>query len=266
MPNIARIAGLVGVALVLAACGGGNDNSSSGTQNNPGGQPNQSPPPSGNETQSLNWAGYVKSSSFATYTSVSGSWVVPELHCTDNATSATWVGIGGATTADPTLIQAGIEQNCNGSDAFDYAWWETLPAPQVAAEGAVLQTASYPVAAGDAITVTIDSTLIVWTIKIVDSTQNWTFQQTVPYISGGSSAEWIEESPLTTGSGGAGQLPLANFGMVQFTGVTANGANPALQPADRTEMVNTSGAVLASPSLPGGGGDNFSVCWGSGGC
>lgn len=267
MASIVRIAGFIGVALAVAACGGGDNNAS--TDNNsgnpPGGQSN-TPPPSGNPQQSLNWAGYVKSTLPGSYRAISGSWVVPDVSCNGTANSATWLGIGGGNGVDPTLIQAGTSQDCSGSDKSFFAWWEALPAPQVAAEGAILVTGSFPVKPGDLITTTIRSTLVVWEITINDATQNWTFTQTVPYVSAGDTAEWIEEAPLSAGTGGAGQLPLANFGRVGFSGLTLNGANPALQPSERSEMVSSSNQVLATPSLPGANGDSFSVCWGSGGC
>ena len=268
MTSIARIASLLSVALVLSACGGGDDSSGtpSDTSNNPPGGQSNTPAPSGDETQSLNWAGYVQSGLPTTFTSISGSWIVPDLNCSGDANSSTWIGIGGGVTQDPTLIQAGTEQDCSGSDKSFHAWWEALPAPQVPADGFLLVTGDYPVNPGDQIRVTIGSTLVVWTIAIVNATQGWTFNQTIPYLAAGDTAEWIEEAPLSAGTGGAGQMALANFGTVQFTGLTVNGANPALQLSQRSEMVDQSGNVLASPSVPGDGGDSFRVCWGSGGC
>src|SRR4051794_16999006 len=190
MTPIARIAAAIGVAVALAACGGGDD-SGGGTSNSgdpPGGQSNTPPPSSDDATQSLNWAGYVKSGLPATFNAVSGSWIVPDVACSGDANSATWVGIGGGNGFDPTLIQAGTAQQCNGSDKSFYAWWEVLPLPQVPLEGAILVTGDYPVSPGDVITVTIDSTLVIWNIVIVNASQGWTFQQTVPYLTAGDTA------------------------------------------------------------------------------
>jgi len=265
--------GALAAILSLAACGGGDDpaNSSTdstaqhGTPNSPSSAPSQ---PSDDPAQeSLNWAGYVRAGGLAEFTSISGSWIVPDLQCgAGNQNSSTWVGIGGGVTTDPTLIQAGTEQDCRDSEKFFSAWWEALPAPQVPAEGLILVTGNYPVAAGDAITVTITSTLVIWDITIHNATQGWTFDTTVPYLSGGDTAEWIEEAPLTAGTSGNGQLPIANFGRAQFSGVTLNGGNPMLVPAERMNLVDGSGTTFATASAPAASGDAFSVCYGAGPC
>ena len=255
-------------ALLLAACGGGDDappsQGGNPPQQPPGGNPNQ-PAPAAQE--SLNWAGYVQTGGVATFTSISGSWVVPDIQCgSANQNSSAWVGIGGGVTGDPTLIQAGTEHDCSGGDKFFDAWWEVLPLPQIPAEGAILVTGDYPVFPGDFVTVSIDSTLVIWSIQIVNATQGWTFNPTVPYVAAGDTAEWIMEAPLTAGTGGAGQLPLPPFTRTSFSGLTVNGGNPNLTAAERMNMVDTGGATLATPSLPAASGNAFDVCYGAGPC
>ncbi|HUP91390.1 MAG TPA: G1 family glutamic endopeptidase, partial [Solimonas sp.] len=150
MPAPTRIARSSGAALaaclVLAGCGGGESQNDSTAQH---GTPNTPPSGSGAEpaSESLNWAGYVRTGGVGAFTSITGSWVVPDVQCgTDNANSSTWIGIGGGVTGDPTLIQAGTEQDCRDGEKFLGAWWEALPLPQVPAEGAILVTGNYPVA------------------------------------------------------------------------------------------------------------------------
>jgi hypothetical protein len=251
--------------VALAACGGGDD---------PAPQQGGAPPPGGNSNQpapaaqeSLNWAGYVKTGGIGAFTSISGSWIVPDVQCSGgNQNSSTWLGIGGGVTGDPTLIQAGTEQDCNGSEKFFGAWWEALPAPAIPAEGAILVTGSYPVFPGDFVTVTISSALVIWDISIANATQGWTFNTTVPYVAAADTAEWIVEAPLTAGTGGTGQLPIANFGRAHFSALTVNGGHPALTAAERMNMVSTSGATLTTASLPAASGDAFDVCYGAGPC
>jgi hypothetical protein len=74
---------------------------------------------------SSNWAGYAATN--GTYTTVSGTWIVPAYSSTSSAgTDATWVGIGGVTSQD--LIQAGTQEATSGSGQTEYqAWIELLP-------------------------------------------------------------------------------------------------------------------------------------------
>jgi len=247
MTTIARIATSIGVAVALAACGGGDDSSSGSSANTPTPSQSNSPAPSGSATQSLNWR--LRQILIARhYSAISGSWIVPDVQCSGNANSATWLGIGGGNGVDPTLVQAGTSQDCSGSDKTFYAWWEALPAPQVQADGALLATGNFPVSPGDLVTVTINSTLVIWNITIVNATAGWTFNQTIPYLSAGDTAEWIEEAPLSAGTGGAGQMPLANFGTVGFSSLTVNGANPSFRHPRRARWWTA--VVMCSQARP----------------
>src|SRR5438067_6974472 len=49
-------------------------------------------------TTSQNWSGYAATG--GTFTSVSGTWIVPSVSVTTAGADATWVGIGGATSTD----------------------------------------------------------------------------------------------------------------------------------------------------------------------
>ncbi len=264
MTRLVSIATAV-LAVVFAGCngnGGGDGTSAGGAQNQPasGGQ-------STSGSQSSNWSGYVRVGSLGSFNRVSGSWTVPEVNCDDDDTaSSTWTGIGGFMAFDVTLIQAGTEQDCNRGPNY-YAWWEVIPAPQIIAGGGPLDTQSFEVEPGDRITVTIDgSSLILWNITIENSTAGWTFHQTVPYVSGGTSAEWIVERPVGFGATGVGIADLADFGRASFFDITAGGVNPSLRADERVEMIDDDGRTVANPSLPGGDGDSFDVCFGASGC
>jgi len=229
-----------------------------------------------NAEQSTNWSGYGITGGPLGFTSVQGTWSVPAVPATKKDTaSSTWAGIGGnctdssCTGQDPTLIQAGTEQDSSAGKPTYYAWWEAIPAPSVQA-GGVLSSQTYPVRPGDAVTVKIDvANGAVWTIEITDMRaghQRWTFSTTVPYSAAGLTAEWIEEAPLTAGTGGAGQIALSNFHRVGFGGLTANGNNPHLRGSEAIVLVGSSGQAIARPSAPKASGNAFSICWGSGPC
>jgi Peptidase A4 family len=230
-----------------------------------------------NQIESTNWAGYEVTPSPLSISSIQGTWTVPTIAASStNTASATWLGIGGGCVdppsclvTEPTLIQAGTEEdNTSGTQSYS-AWWEALPAPSEPLSGGPISSGgSYDVAPGDVVTVTISaSPNVLWSIALQDVRSGsvyWTFDQTVPYVEAGLTAEWIEESPLEAGTGGAGQLPLSDFGQITFSGLEINGAAPTLNAEDELIMTNSSGTILAQPSAPQG--DGFTVCYGSGAC
>src|SRR5438309_1000367 len=65
-----------------------------------------------NRNTSHNWSGYAATG--GTYTSVSGTWTVPQFNADSQpGVDAAWVGIGGVRSRD--LIQAGTQQSVTGS-------------------------------------------------------------------------------------------------------------------------------------------------------
>lgn len=201
---------------------------------------------------SRNWAGYVAAGG-ARYTSVSGSWIVPEL--TPGRTfgaSAAWVGIGGALSHD--LIQAGTQEMMAPSGRSRYeAWIETLPQPSHAV--------SLAVSPGDAVTVSIgEQQPDTWVIAFTNHTTGETYQQTQTYASSHSSADWVEEAPS---SSRMSLLPLGNFGSLPFTEAwtikddeTVNISEARARPIT---MVDETGRSLAVPSGIGDDDASFTV-------
>jgi hypothetical protein len=219
--------------------------------------------------QSNNWSGYNIGADYpgvpkgTLFKSVSGQWTVPTAtqHTAGQAEdSASWVGIGGGcvddtcTLTDNTLIQAGTEQDVSSTGQASYsAWWEIIPEPQT--------SVSLPVAPGNQVSVTITQTLPgLWSIVIKNVTTGKSFSTTTPYSSGMDTAEWIEETPLQIGTSGTGLSAMPDLGSVPFYGATLNGANPNYQAVDEMQLVNSSGAVLATPSAPGSTGNDFNDC------
>ena len=241
------------LCLEVTACRGGGDDSSSSDA-------------TAAARKSTNWSGYVQSASINGYSKVSGSWTVPAVDCSanDSTASSSWAGIGGGSDSDPTLIQAGSEQDCNGGPEYS-AWWEVFPAPSIGPSGGVLSSQSFEVQPGDQMTVSIDGGgTAVWSITI-RSSRGWTFNTTVPFGTVGQSAEWIEESPLST-STLAQCNSLSDFGRIVFSGLSSNGADPQLGGDERFAMVDCHGSVISNPSGPSASGNAFAVCFGSGAC
>ncbi|MGH9100068.1 MAG: G1 family glutamic endopeptidase, partial [Acidimicrobiales bacterium] len=198
------------------------------------------------DSQSNNWSGYNEGilDTGSPFTSISARWVVPTAtqHTTGQAEdSATWIGIGGGclsttcTATDPTLVQAGTDQDVSSNGTASYsAWWEILPLPSV--------TATIAVHPGDVIDCSIAETVPgIWSISLEDKTDGQRFTETVPYVSTEDTAEWIEETPVVIGTGPAGVSALPDLSTVSFSDATANGADAALVPADAIQLVGSNG-------------------------
>jgi len=214
---------------------------------------------------SSNWAGYAVSSADpttpATYTSVSGSWVVPVANCSASpaAFSAFWVGLGGFAETSQGLEQIGTESDCTASGRATYGvWYELVPAASVPVKLKV-----FP---GNRISanVTVNGQLVIVNLKNLTRKTSFTKRlfMSAPDV---SSAEWIAEAPSAcTSSGQCRTLPLANFGTVSFTSALALAAGHGGTIADAgwaatsIELQSFTGAVPSELSADGG---SFSVTW-----
>jgi Peptidase A4 family len=225
-----------------------------------------------NTSQSSNWFGYNAGAleRGGLFSSVASDWTVPRAsaHMANQAeNSATWIGIGGGcvdagcATQDETLIQTGTEQDVDGSGHPSYsAWWELVPAPAVT-------ISNMNVSAGDQIHASLSSSAPgIWSIALQDVTRHESFSTTVPYSSTESSAEWIEETPLTIGSGGAGEAPLPNLSSTVFDHATVNGAPAHLTTAEQIQLIDSTGKVIGAPSAPDPEADGFAACAWTAGC
>jgi hypothetical protein len=187
---------------------------------------------------STNWSGYAVTG-FGPYTSVSSSWTQPAVNCASTPTgfSAFWVGLDGDTTK--TVEQTGSEANCSSGTAVYGAWFEMFPKRPV--------FYSNPVSPGDSFTASVTSlSRGRFQLTLSDTTQAWSQTTTQRRKSARrGSAEVIAEAP----SSRSGVLPLADFGMIGFSGASVNGSlltssTPGIEP-----LTMTSGAtVKASPS------------------
>lgn len=195
--------------------------------------------------RSSNWSGYAATGSG--YTSVSGTWVMPQPSRTTAGIDATWVGIGGVSGHD--LIQAGTEAAVDPSGTIAYdAWIEMLPA------------STRTVAGGDAVSVTItEQSAGTWLISMKNERTGQLYRTTVQYASTHSSVEWIEEAV----SSGRRIVPLTDFGTVTFKngGAVRDGRTLTIAGSGATPitMINGARQPLATPSALSADGKAFSV-------
>lgn len=201
---------------------------------------------------SNNWAGYITTG--GAFTSVNGSWIVPQGSATStlgSSADAAWVGIGGIARND--LIQIGTQALVDSNGQVSYqAWYEMLPANS--------HKIPITISPGDLITASIvQQPANQWTISLQDMTTGQNYQTTVTYTSSLSSAEWIEEMPVM----GRSFIPLDNFGTVQFSGLSTvrDGVELNLAQANAVSMVmvNNLDQVLAQPSALGSDGASFTI-------
>ena len=98
-----------------------------------------------------------------------------------------------------------------------------------------------------------------WRVSLTDNTTGQTFQTTVQYNSSMSSAEWIEEVPMSN----RGLIPLDNFGSIQFTNATTtqNGTSVSIAQsgAKALTMTNYNGQALATPASLTSNGSGFNI-------
>ena len=189
------------------------------------------------------WGGYAVTGN--TYTSVSGSWTVPTLNCssTRNSSVSPWIGIDG--WSSDTVEQIGFDQDCENGVAGYYPWVEMYPADS--------DYFTETVKAGDTITASVSVSGSSWTLTEKDTTRNWskTFHETGSDDL--SSAEAIVEDL------GSGIQPVANFGSITFTGLTADGKSFASAgTANSTNVERGNTPLTKNSSLSGG---TFKLSW-----
>ena len=189
------------------------------------------------DVASENWAGYAATGAAGSFTSVSSSWAQPAVNCGGTDTfAAFWAGLDGDGT--PTVEQTGTEADCDQGTASYQGWYEIFPNAPVFYPD--------PVQPGDDMSASVvaDGNGI-FTLTLRDATQGWTQarKQAEPDAQLGS-AEVIAEAP----SDGT-VLPLADFGTVNFTGVTVDDA-PVGTDANLSELTLSApdGTALATPS------------------
>ena len=189
------------------------------------------------------WGGYADTGE--TYTSVSGSWTVPTLNCaaTKNSSVSPWIGIDG--WSSQTVEQIGFDQDCTKGVAGYFPWVEMYPANSI--------YFTETVNAGDHITAAVSASGTSWTLTESDTTQGWTKTYHKSGNDQKSSAEAILEDL------GSNIPPVADFGAVNFTNITANGAPLASAGTVNSTDIERGNTPLTDNSALSGG--DFSINW-----
>jgi Peptidase A4 family len=204
----------------------------------------------GNQPVSQNWAGYAATD--GGYTAVSATWTLPDIAISIAAgTDATWVGIGGVRSRD--LIQAGTDRAVTNSKTHLEAWIELLPQPS--------RPVPLELKPGDSIQVSITQQGPEnWLIAFNNVTTGQSYQVTEHYASSLTSVEWVEEAPSV---GRGRQLPLDDFGTLQFTAASAihndEVVNVVQSGAHAITMITPGGLSLVETSRLDTSGGSFSV-------
>jgi len=220
------------------------------------------------ETISYNtaWSGYVDAAPTGQqFTSTTGTFVVPQPTC---SSAETWAGIwGGLDMA--TVEQAGVFIHCSGGAPTYEAFYEYYGDVGLNAGSAVALTNSYPVAAGDSITVTISFSGGAYTFALNDTTARWNFETSTPEQATPAvrkSAEWIVEAPQTCSSAKVCATTSAPYlSPVVFSNATATtsagvtGPLSNFSPAAMGLLDITTGAQMNYPSLWDVSGSSFTM-------
>jgi hypothetical protein len=221
-----------------------------------------------------NWSGYADiACSTCSLRYVSADFTVPHLNTAkspDNSWAGHWVGLDGATNS--TVEQVGIDTYVSGGVDYYYAWYEMFPA--------AAQVYALAASPGDNIQVSVYTVNGTYYLSLNDTTLGAGFDATasVPtgYTGQNKSAEVITEAPSELSNGNLVQLPLADYGQVNYNGATVtsrNGTHGGLGSSSlwngyAIKMVSASGATLSTPSglLNGTNGSgtpvsDFTVAW-----
>jgi len=229
---------------------------------------------------SNNWSGYAQvSTTRGTFTQVIDTFVVPTIVPAGKGTQyvADWVGIGGYSEGDGTLVQDGIQavihtRRHHSTVTYD-AWTEHLPKPE--------EPLALAISAGDTVTAFVQETAPnTWLMQVDDVTTGQSASATTTYSSSGLSAEAIMERPCIKAPCRIRDLAhLAQssdemFGPGSYSSaIVAAGQTPTEEPllapvpdftlADINMLNDSSSATIATPSPPSSEQDGFVVADGA---
>jgi len=174
------------------------------------------------QTTSANWAGYAVRRTGVRFRTVSGTWTVPRVDCSDGVSrsSANWVGIGGYSPTARALEQLGTESDCTrgGREVYS-AWFEVVPDSAT--------TSRLTVTPGDTVRASVQVRGTLVTMKLADLARGTSQTRVVRADTvDQTSAEWIVEAPSicsgdTIGDANCRQTALANFGTTGFSAARA---------------------------------------------
>jgi hypothetical protein len=201
-----------------------------------------------------NWSGYADiACPTCALRYVSADFTVPHLNpakSPDNSWAAHWVGLDGATSS--TVEQVGIDTYVSNGVDYYYAWYEMFPA--------AAQVYTLAASPGDNIQVSVYTVNGTYYLSLNDTTlgAGFTATATVPtgYTGQNKSAEVITEAPSEVSGNSLIQLPLADYGQVNYNNATVTSrsgthgglGSTSLWNAYAVKMAGSSGATLSAPS------------------
>jgi hypothetical protein len=151
--------------------------------------------------------------------------------------------------------QLGTEADCSKGKPVYYAWWEIFPDPS-------RMISRFTVTPGAGYTAEVQSVAGELTLTLSGGGNQPFSLSTGVGAASLSSAEWIAEAPSMCAKS-CRELPLTNFGTVNFGGASADGSaiDDSAWSFDPLTMVTGNGTVKAAPSGLDPTGSGFSVSW-----
>jgi hypothetical protein len=187
--------------------------------------PTTAPPPKPTFTGAVvssNWSGYVvrrRAGGAGGFTQATGRWRMPRIRCSGGAGSsaAFWVGIGGFGHRSPSLEQLGASADCSPRGVASYhLWTEIVPA------GA--RYLAMRLAPGDVVTASVSTKgrVVSFALENLSRGARYATSTRVGHALDTATAEWIAEAPSLCRTIETCQvIPLANYGLVLFSGISA---------------------------------------------
>src|SRR5205085_10542348 len=96
----------------------------------------------------------------------------------------------------------------------------------------------------------------VWVISLQNLTTGKNWSTTLPYTSTYLTAEWVDETPLTT----SGFAALPNLTPTHFDDTLVNGVSAGLTSGERLFLANGNGGIYGDPSAPQSDKNGFGDC------
>ena len=201
-----------------------------------------------------NWSGYADiACPTCALRFASADFTVPHLNAAkspNNSWAAHWIGLDGA--ANSTVEQVGIDTYVDNGVDYYYVWYEMFPA--------AAQVYSLAASPGDNIQVSVYTVNGTYYLSLNDTTLGAGFNATATlpagYTGQNKSAEVITEAPSEASGSSLIQLPLADYGQVNYNNATVTSRNgthgglgsTSLWNGYAVKMVSASGDTLSTPS------------------
>jgi len=190
------------------------------------------------------WGGYAVTGS-GPYTSITGSWNIPKMDCSEGGGDASpWIGIDG--WSNDTVEQIGIDLDCREGKASYHPWVEMYPGAS--------DYFSDKVDSGDTLVASVAVSGDSWVLSESDVQTGWTKTFTRSSTDQLASAEAIVED-----IGGGGAPPVPDFGAVTFAHVKVDGTPlDSAGSVHKTTLERSSTKLSRESPLSGGG---FTITW-----